>query len=140
MTGLTIGRLAQATDVKVPTIRFYEQIGLMPVPDRTANDRRTYGDDTIRRLRFIRHARQLGFEIKDIEALLGLADRPDTPCDDADLIARTHLGMVEEKLSQLTGLRDELARMVACCGTGKVGDCRVIEVLSDHELCARERH
>ena len=77
---------------------------------------------------------------KDIEALLGLADRPDTPCDDADLIARTHLGMVEEKISQLTGLRDELARMVACCGTGKVGDCRVIEVLSDHELCAHERH
>lgn len=91
------------------------------------------GHDSVRPLRFIRHARQLGFEIKDIKALLGLTDWPDSPCDDADLIARTHLEVVEEKISQLIGLRDELARMVACCGTGTVGDCRVIEVLSDHE-------
>lgn len=140
MTGLTIGRLAQATDVKVPTIRFYEQIGLMPVPDRTDSDRRTYGDDAIRRLRFIRHARQLGFEIRDIEALLGLADRPDTPCDDADLIARTHLKVVEGKIAQLQRLRDELARMVGCCGAGKVLDCRVIEGLNDHALCEHEAH
>lgn len=140
MPGLTIGKLAQATDVKVSTIRFYEQIGLMPVPDRTESDRRTYGDDAIRRLRFIRHARQLGFEIKDIEALLGLADRPETPCDDADRIARTHLEIVDGKIAQLSRLRDELARMVACCGTGKVGDCRVIEVLSDHEHCEHAHH
>lgn len=140
MTGLTIGRLAQATDVKVPTIRFYEQIGLMPVPDRTDNDRRTYGDDAIRRLRFIRHARQLGFEIRDIEALLGLADRPDTPCDDADLIARAHLEVVEQKIAQLQRLRDELARMVGCGGAGKVLDCRVIEGLNDHALCEHEAH
>lgn len=140
MPGLTIGRLAQATDVKVPTIRFYEQIGLMPVPDRTDSDRRTYGDDAIRRLRFIRHARQLGFEIRDIEALLGLADRPDTPCDDADLIARTHLEVVEQKIAQLERLRDELARMVDCCGVGKVLDCRVIEGLNDHALCENKAH
>lgn len=140
MPPLTIGKLAQATDVKVPTIRFYEQIGLMPVPDRTESDRRTYGDDAVRRLRFIRHARQLGFEIKDIEALLGLADRPETPCDDADRIARTHLEIVDGKIAQLSRLRDELARMVACCGTGTVGDCRVIEVLSDHEHCEHANH
>lgn len=139
MTGLTIGRLAQATDVKVPTIRFYEQIGLMPKPDRTDNDRRTYGDDAIRRLRFIRHARQLGFEIKDIEALLGLADRPDTPCDDADRIAHAHLSMIDDKIIQLSRLRDELTRMVGC-PAGTARDCRVIEVLSDHGLCAHERH
>lgn len=139
MTGLTIGKLAQATDVKVPTIRFYEQIGLMPVPDRTDSDRRTYGNHAIRRLRFIRHARQLGFEIKDIQALLGLADRPDTPCDDADRIAHAHLSMIDDKIIQLSRLRDELTRMVGC-PAGTARDCRVIEVLSDHSLCQAKRH
>mgnify|MGYP002865152220 FL=1 len=71
MPDLSIGRLAKAADVKVPTIRFYEQIGLMPTPLRTPSDQRVYGAAAVRRLRFIRHARQLGFEIKDIEALLG---------------------------------------------------------------------
>lgn len=138
MPGISIGRLAKAADVKVPTIRFYEQIGLMPTPERTVSDQRVYGEDAIRRLRFIRHARQLGFEIKDIEALLGLADRPDLPCDDADRIARVHLDAVETKISQLIRLRDELARMVACCGPGNAADCKVIEVLSDHSLCETE--
>lgn len=139
MTGLTIGRLAQATDVKVPTIRYYEQIGLMPEPDRTDSDRRIYGEAAVRRLKFIRHARQLGFEIKDIDALLGLADRPDTPCDDADRIARAHLTMIDAKIAQLIRLRDELTRMVGCAA-GTARDCRVIEVLSDHGQCQAKRH
>lgn len=139
MTALTIGRLSKAADVKVPTIRFYEQIGLMPEPDRTDSDRRVYGEAAVRRLRFIRHARQLGFEIKDIEALLGLADRPETPCDDADRIARSHLTLIDDKIAQLTRLRDELDRMVGCAA-GTARDCRVIEVLSDHSLCESERH
>lgn len=139
MSALTIGRLSKAADVKVPTIRFYEQIGLMPEPDRTDSDRRVYGEAAVRRLRFIRHARQLGFEIRDIQALLGLADRPDTPCDDADRIANAHLSMISDKIAQLSRLRDELARMVGCpAGTSR--DCRVIEVLSDHSLCGSERH
>lgn len=139
MTALTIGRLSKAADVKVPTIRFYEQIGLMPEPDRTESDRRVYGEAAVRRLRFIRHARQLGFEIKDILALLGLADRPDTPCDDADRIAKAHLTMIDDKIAQLTRLRDELARTVGCAA-GTARDCRVIEVLSDHSLCGSDRH
>ena len=60
MPGISIGRLAKAADVKVPTIRFYEQIGLMPTPERTDSDQRVYGEAAVRRLRFIRHARQLG--------------------------------------------------------------------------------
>lgn len=139
MSALTIGRLSKAADVKVPTIRFYEQIGLMPEPDRTDSDRRIYGEAAVRRLRFIRHARQLGFEIKDIQALLGLSDRPDTPCDDADRIANAHLTMIDDKIAQLSRLRGELARMVGCAA-GASKDCRVIEVLSDHSLCGSERH
>lgn len=139
MSALTIGRLSKAADVKVPTIRFYEQIGLMPEPDRTDSDRRVYGEAAVRRLRFIRHARQLGFEIKDIKALLGLADRPDTPCDEADRIAHAHLILIDDKIAQLTRLRDELTRTVGCAA-GTARDCRVIEVLSDHSLCNSDAH
>lgn len=140
MPGISIGRLAKAADVKVPTIRFYEQIGLMPTPDRTDSDQRVYGESAIRRLRFIRHARQLGFDIKDIEALLGLADHPDMPCAEADRIAQSHLAAVDEKIAQLTRLRNELARMTANCGLGITADCKVIEVLSDHDLCEHQPH
>eukprot|EP01030_Chromulinospumella_sphaerica_P016070 gene16070-15880_t len=138
MTALTIGRLSKAADVKVPTIRFYEQIGLMPTPDRTESDRRVYGEAAVHRLKFIRHARQLGFDIKDIQALLGLSDRPDTPCDEADRIALGHLTLIDDKIAQLNRLRDELARMVGCAA-GTARNCRVIEVLSDHSLCATGR-
>jgi DNA-binding transcriptional MerR regulator len=135
MPDLSIGRLAKDAGVKVPTIRFYEQIGLMPTPARTQSDRRIYGPSDIQRLRFIRHARQLGFEIKDIEALLGLADRPNLPCAEADRIAQAHLEAVDAKIAQLTLLRAELARMTTNCGLGLAADCKVIEVLSDHSQC-----
>ena len=140
MPGFSIGRLAKAADVKVPTIRFYEQIGLMPEPDRTDSDRRLYGEDAIQRLKFIRHARQLGFEIKDIRILLSLSDRPDTSCENADLIALAQLRVVEEKIDQLHRLRDELARMVGSCSAGNVLDCGVIEGLSNHALCEHKAH
>jgi len=135
MPDLSIGRLAKDAGVKVPTIRFYEQIGLMPTPARTQSERRIYGPSDIQRLRFIRHARQLGFEIKDIEALLGLADRPNLPCTEADRIAQVHLEAVDAKIAQLTLLRAELARMTTNCGLGLAADCKVIEVLSDHSQC-----
>lgn len=140
MPGISIGRLAKAADVKVPTIRFYEQIGLMPTPERTDSDQRVYGEAAVRRLRFIRHARQLGFEIKDVEALLGLADHPEMPCGEADRIAQSHLSAVDEKIAQLTRLREELSRMTTRCSLGIAADCKVIEVLSDHGLCGEDRH
>jgi DNA-binding transcriptional MerR regulator len=140
MPDLSIGRLAKEAEVKVPTIRFYEQIGLMPTPARTQSDQRVYGPEAIQRLRFIRHARLLGFEIKDIEALLGLADRPNLPCAEADRIAQDHLEAVDQKIDQLTRLRAELVRMTTNCGLGIAADCKVIEVLSDHRLCQEDRH
>ena len=74
MPALTIGSLARAADVKIPTIRFYEQIGLLPEPERSESDRRLYGDAAVRRLSFIRHARQLGFSVEAIRSLLALTD------------------------------------------------------------------
>lgn len=133
---ITIGKLAKAADVKVPTIRFYEQIGLLPVAPRTENDRRFYDDATVRRLAFIKRARQLGFPIEAIRTLLDLSDHPERPCDDANTLAREQLSAVETKIVQLEALRSELARMVASGCDGSAGDCRVIEALASQELCA----
>ncbi len=80
MTALSIGALARRTDVKVPTIRYYESAGLLPQPDRTASNRRVYDADAIDRLAFIRHARDLGFGMDAIRALLDLRGQPEQPC------------------------------------------------------------
>ena len=130
MSSLTIGKLAKAADVKVPTIRFYEQIGLLPVPDRTDSDRRVFDDAAVRRLAFIKHARQLGFPIEAIRTLLDLADHPDQACDEANTLANEQLVAVDAKIAQLTALRTELKRMADAGCRGSAGDCRVIEALS----------
>lgn len=88
MREVPIGGLAKATGVKVPTIRYYESIGLMPEPWRTRTNRRHYGEPAAQRLRFIRHARELGFEIEAIRTLLALQEEPDRSCAEADTIAR----------------------------------------------------
>ncbi|MES2034708.1 MAG: helix-turn-helix domain-containing protein [Pseudomonadota bacterium] len=132
---LTIGQLAKAADVKVPTIRFYEEIGLLPRAARTASDRRVYDEPAVQRLAFIRHARQLGFSVEAIRALLDLSDQPDRPCDEANVLAAEQLSAVETKIAQLEVLRDELRRMVDAACHGRVSACRVIEVLSDHGHC-----
>lgn len=138
MATLSIGKLAKAADVKVPTIRFYEQIGLLPEPDRTNSDRRVYGDASVRRLAFIKHARQLGFPIEAIRTLLDLADNPDRACDDANALAQEQLTAVDAKIAQLQALRSELKRMVDAGCQGQAADCRVIETLADHSLCRHE--
>jgi DNA-binding transcriptional MerR regulator len=131
MPALTIGRVAEATGCKVQTIRYYEQIGLLPAPGRSRGNQRLYDDRAVERLAFIRHARGLGFPLDAIRDLLDLADRPDRPCDEADAIARAQLDLVERRLSRLTALKAELERMIAQCHGGRSADCRVIEPLGD---------
>ena len=132
---LTIGRLAEATGTKVPTIRYYEQIGILPEPERSAGNQRLYGKATLERLRFLRHARELGFPLNAIRDLLSLSDRPDQSCDAADTIARAQLEAVRARIARLRALEAELERMVRQCAHGTIADCRVIEVLGDHSLC-----
>lgn len=138
--GLPIGTLSRRTGVKVPTIRYYEQIGLMPSAPRTASNRRSYGAADVDRLAFIRHARALGFGIAEIGELLDLAGHPDSPCADADAIARRHLRAIEARITRLEALRREVARMLDAGPHGSIGQCRVIEVLADHALCAADDH
>lgn len=132
---LTIGKLGEAAGVKVPTIRYYEQIGLLPDPERSAGNQRLYGAKTLERLAFIRHARDLGFPLEAIRDLLSLSDRPDQSCAAADIIATKQLAAVKARIARLTTLQAELERMITQCAQGTIADCRVIEALSDHAPC-----
>ena len=137
---LTIGKLGEASGVKVPTIRYYEQIGLLPEPERSAGNQRLYGAKALDRLAFIRHARDLGFPLEAIRDLLSLSDRPDQSCAAADIIATEQLVAVKARIARLTALKAELERMITQCAQGTIADCRVIEVLSDHSLFAEPHH
>lgn len=137
---LGIGKLSAATGVKVPTIRYYEQIGLLQQPVRSAGNQRIYDGKALERLIFIRHARDLGFPLEAIRELLSLSDRPDMPCAAADEIARRQLVSVQGRIARLRLLQDELERMVSQCAHGTVSDCKVIEVLGDHGLCLHGDH
>lgn len=132
---LSIGTLAKRTGTKVPTIRYYEQIGLMPEPGRSGGGQRRYGDPELDRLAFIRHARQLGFPLEAIRELLDLSDRPERSCAEVDRIARRQLNEVEARIARLEALRAELRRMIGECTTDRVADCRILEVLRDHAEC-----
>ncbi len=132
---VAIGDLARQSGVKVQTIRYYEQIGLLAPAMRTGGNQRRFGTATARRLRFIRHARDLGFPLEAVRDLLDLADHPDRPCADADRIARRQLDDVSRRIAQLQALERELSRMLVQCRGGPVADCRVIEILSDHSQC-----
>jgi DNA-binding transcriptional MerR regulator len=129
---LTIGELARRSGYAVQTLRYYEQIGLMPKPPRTSGGQRRYGQELQRRLLFIRHARDLGFEIEDIRSLLDLASRPDQPCASVDAIAKAHLASIDEKIVRLTALRAEVDRMLKECATERIAECKVIDVLARH--------
>ena len=138
--GISIGEAARQSGVKVPTIRFYEQIGLLPEPPRSEGNRRQYDERDLSRLAFIRHARELGFEVADIRELLTLTERPQSSCHEADSIAVRHLRETEERIAKLQSLRRELKRMVEECGHGKICECRVIQVLADHDRCQGDAH
>lgn len=126
---LMIGDLAAATGTKVNTIRFYEEIGLMRRAARTQSGRRTYGAGDLERLRFIRHARKLGFETQEIRSLLALSDDPERPCDEVTQIAVRHLDDVNEKIARLALLRDELEQIARSCAGGSVSECRIMDSL-----------
>lgn len=136
MKPMAIGALARATGVKIPTIRYYESIGLMPETARTASNRRTYGEAEKKRLAFIRHGRDLGFGVDDVRALLDLAARPQDDCHLADSIVLKNIAAIDRRIAALTDLRAELQRMVDACAHGLAAECRVLESIGDHDRCA----
>jgi len=130
----SIGQLSAQTGVKVPTIRYYEQAGLIRPAERSAGNQRRYSEQGLERLSFIRHARDLGFALDDIRELIDLGEHPDNGCREAHDIAERHLLAVQERIKNLRSLEKELQRLSAD-DEGHIADCNVIRSLADHRLC-----
>ena len=127
---LTIGKLAAATGTKVETVRYYEQIGLLPAPERSSGNYRTYEESHLRRLSFIRRARDLGFPIDQVRELMGLANLHDQPCAAVDALASQHRANIARKIADLNALAKELDSLIDSCGRNTVSECRIIEALA----------
>ena len=132
---LTIGDLSKTSGVKIPTIRYYEQMGLLSHSERSEGNQRRYSGQEQERLSFIRHARELGLTIEAIRELIDLSQHPERPCADADRIAATQLLEVRDKIAKLRKLETELERITSHCHGTQVKDCYVIRALANHELC-----
>lgn len=128
---VSIGEASGRTGVKVPTIRYYEQVGLLPAASRTAGNHRHYSADELDRLAFIRHARELGFSLSSIRELLDVRDRPDQPCSDAHRIVRLRLKEVSRRIESLLELKRILEAIVGSCAHERVGKCGIIEALAE---------
>lgn len=127
-----IGEMARAGGCKVQTVRYYEKIGLLAEPRRSAGNQRIYDQSHMDRLAFIRHSREMGFPLPAIRELLELADDRSRSCAQVDLIAQAHLEEVESRIQRLRALKGELVRMIEMCRGGRIEHCRIIEVLADH--------
>jgi len=134
---MSIGEVARATGIKVVTLRYYETVGLVPAPARTQGNYRTYNDEDLCRLRFIRRCRDLGFTLRQVRELLRLSSQKNQECSEVDRITRRHLTDVEEKISDLKRLARVLRRISSRCrGDGLIADCRIIEALSPGTIMA----
>ncbi|WP_435661623.1 MerR family transcriptional regulator [Leisingera caerulea] len=129
-TSLTRGELAKATGCNLETIRYYEKIGMMPDPPRTAAGHRIYGQSHIQRLRFILRARELGFAIDEIKGLLGLVDGGTQTCGEVKDLTERHLSDVRRKIADLRRIEKVLAATAAQCSGKDVPECPVLEALA----------
>jgi Cu(I)-responsive transcriptional regulator len=127
---MNIGELARAAETKTETIRYYERIGLLPIPPRTEGNYRDYSAAHVSRLSFTRRARALGFSIQQIKELLDLSDQKEQSCEAVDAIAREHLADVKRKLADLSALRRELDALIGQCRHGTIADCRILDALA----------
>lgn len=130
----SIGVIARQAGCTVPTIRYYEEIGLLAPGPRTEAGRRVYGDDAVRRLTFIRRCRDFGFSIEQVRELVSLVDQPARPCLEVRDIAARHLDHVRERLAELQALEASMTQFVRSCDTACAGgaalDCTILEDLS----------
>lgn len=129
-TNFTVGQLARLTDTKTVTIRYYEQLGLLPSVSRNASGYRQYAEADRDRLLFIRRSRALGFSLDDIRQLLGFADHRQASCAAVDAKMAEQLEQVRLRIRDLQGLELELQRLLSCCHGGVIEECRIIESLS----------
>jgi len=127
--GYAIGEISRLTGINIETIRYYERIGIMPKPDRTAGGYRQFSHDHLKRLSFVRKSRDLGFSLKEVRTLLSMVDDDHFTCGEIHEITREHLNAIDAKMAALRKLKSVLATMAEKCSQGDVPECPVIEAL-----------
>ncbi len=134
MGRLTRGELAKRCEVNFETVRYYEQQGLIPEPERTVSNYRVYEEDAVRRVRFIKRAQQLGFTLKEVKELLSLRASAGTRCADVYERAETKIRDIDEKIRTLRDIRRALSKLLAeCAGRGAISECPILDALEDGE-------
>jgi MerR family copper efflux transcriptional regulator len=133
MDGLTIGQVAKSACVNVETVRYYERRGLLPEPPRRSSGYRSYAPDAVRRIRFIRHAQQLGFSLQEVSDLLRLRVDPETSCRVVRHRADAKIVDIERKIEDLQSMRQALMTLAETCrGDGPISECPFLDALDQH--------
>ncbi len=140
MEGLTIGQLAKEAHVNRETVRYYERRRLLQRPSRSIAGYRVFSDDALRRLRFIRHAKLLGFSLEEIRELLALRVRPVDSCDRVRERTQIKIADIERKIQALVEMKDALSELVAACGRRRrTNDCPILDSLETNGWFGRQR-
>lgn len=134
MTGLKVGTVAKRAGVHLQTILYYERRGLLPEPPRTGSNQRAYPEDTVRRVRFIKRAQELGFTLKEIEELLSLRAAPGTRCDRVREHAEIKVRDIEDRIRTLRAMREALAKLIGeCSGRASVTACPILDAMDPED-------
>lgn len=137
MDFLTIGKVARRAGVGVETVRYYEREGLIAEPNRRPSGYRQYDEQTVRRIRFIRHAKELGFTLREIRELLELRVDPDCSCADVRKLANAKIADIEQRIETLQRMKEALSALVTACRRRKRTDaCPILEAIDDPEKSA----
>ncbi len=136
-----IGELASLTSCPVETIRYYEKQGLLPAASRNQANYRVYQEGHLKRLQFILHCRALDMTQEEIRLLVTLQDKPDSPCEQVDVLLDNHLQHVEARITQLQHLQEQLRLLRSQCDNhGPVSRCGIIEGLERLDVSTDDHH
>lgn len=128
---LTRGALAAEAGCGIDTIRYYEQIGIMPPPPRSVGGHRLYGQPIVKRLHFIRRSRELGFTLREIRQLLRLVDGGNCTCAQVETLARERTQDIRRQIADLKRRKAVLEAIASRCSGGEIRECPIIDALFD---------
>lgn len=131
VSNLSRGELARLTDCNIETIRYYEKIGMLPDPPRTATGYRVYSAPHVARLRFILRGRALGFSMEEIRGLLGLEDGAAPTCADVKERTERHIADIRARIADLRRIEAVLAATASRCSGAEIPECPVLDAISD---------
>lgn len=134
METMTIGRVAKQAGVGIETVRYYEREGLLETPTRSDSGYRQYPKDAVRRIHFIKRAKDLGFTLKEISELMAIRTEPGASCSDVKIRAGAKIADIDKRLRELTKMKNALVKLARECNTsGPVADCPILEAMEPKE-------